>query len=64
MSTGEAGVYRADRHMQMLKPDLGAERMGGVITCMSGLVGHKSREGQVDDESPPAAVDVDLLQLT
>ncbi len=31
---------------------------------MSGVYGHKSTEGQVDDERPPVAVDVDLQPLT
>lgn len=35
--------------------------MGGVIAC---VFGHKSTEVQVDDESPPAAVHVDLLPRT
>ncbi|KAM7389292.1 hypothetical protein PAMP_023278 [Pampus punctatissimus] len=38
--------------------------MGGAITCMSSMSWHKSTAGQVDDESPPVAVDVDLLRLT
>ena len=45
-----------------LKSDTGAEGMGGVITCTNGVFRHKSTE--VDDESPVAAVDVNLLPLT
>lgn len=39
-------------------------RMGRVITCMSSVLGHKSTEVQVDDESPPVAVLQDLQPHT
>ncbi|MEQ2247961.1 hypothetical protein ILYODFUR_014424 [Ilyodon furcidens] len=55
---------RMDARMQALKLNPPAETLGGVIACMSSIFRHKSTGHQVDDESPPVAVGMDLLPRT
>lgn len=62
MSTGEAGGRWSQACSESGSPANAVA--GGVNRYMSSVFRYKSTEGQIDDESPRVAVDVDLLPRT